>query len=269
MEQQRISILGAGWLGASLATYLKDKGYTVQLSTASEERQQALQQEHPSVYQLKIQAEEVTGDWAAFSQAEVLIINITPDRSQPEKEQFAALIPLIEASPIQKVLFISSTSVYPNLNRVVTAAEGVEDQGHILYKSEQALQQIEGVATTVLRLAGLIGGERHPGNFFRHSGRVKQGDTPVNLIHRVDCLQCIHQIIAQDYWGQVLNACADSHPLKMDFYPTAAASIGAAIPLVEQNGPVAYKIISNQKMKEELGIQLQEPDLMALLEQWY
>lgn len=269
MQQQKISILGAGWLGASLATYLKEKGYEVQLSTASRERQQALQQEHSPVYQVKVQAEAVTGDWEAFSQADVLIINIPPDRSQPEKEQLAALLPLIEASPIQKVLFVSSTSVYPNLNRVVTEAEGVENQSHILYKSEQALQQMEGVETTVLRLAGLIGGERHPGNFFRRSGMVKQGDAPVNLIHKVDCLQCIHQIIAQEYWGKVVNACADSHPLKMDFYPTAAASIGVAVPVVAQNGPVAYKIISNQKMKKELGIQLQEPDLMALLEHWH
>lgn len=261
--------MGAGWLGASLSSYLEQKGYVTQLSTASVERYEQLKQNHSRVVQLQVQSEEVTGDWATFSQADVLIINIPPDRSEPSREQFASLLPLIAAAPIQQVLFVSSTSVYPNLNRVVTEEEGVEQKDHILYKSEQALQQAQGFEVTILRFAGLIGGERHPGRFFQRSGIIKQSEAPINLIHRVDCLQCIHQILAQNYWGEVVNACADSHPLKMEFYPKAAQALGLQPAVAETSSPLAYKIISNQKIKQELGITFKEGDLMTLLDHWH
>ncbi len=259
----RISILGGGWLGAPLAQYLEARGYTTRLSTASQERYEQLQQTHKQVYQINVEHDRVQGDWAAFAQAEVLVINIPPDRSNPDKGQFDALITQILASPIKRVLLVSSTSVYPNVNRVVLENEA--DTTSRLYRNEQAFRQLEEFDTTVLRLAGLIGGERHPGRFFRHSGRIKQSDAPVNLIHR----ECLHQIIAQNYWGEVVNACADTHPLKMDFYPTAAAAIGMPVPVLEQQGKISYKLVSNQKMKSDLGIVLKEPDLMALLGHWH
>ncbi|MFK7799485.1 MAG: SDR family NAD(P)-dependent oxidoreductase [Aureispira sp.] len=269
MTPKRVSILGAGWLGAALSSYLEEKGYITQLSTASIERYEQLKQRHARVVQLQVQSEKVTGDWATFSQADVLIINITPDRSQPNSEQLASLLPLIAAAPIQHVLYISSTSVYPNLNRVVTEDEGLEQKEHILYKSEQVLQQAQGFETTILRLAGLIGGDRHPGRFFQRSGIIKQSQAPVNLIHRVDCLQCIHQILAQEYWGKVVNACADSHPLKIEFYPKAAQLLGLQPAVARSTAPLAYKIISNQKIKQDLGITFQEPNLMTLLDHWH
>lgn len=268
MSSKQVSILGAGWLGAPLATYLTEKGYTIQLSTASKERYERLKATHSNVFQLTVQAEKVTGDWAAFSQAAILIINIPPNRSS-EAEQFAALIPLIAAAPIQHVLFVSSTGVYPDLNRVVTEEEGIERENHVVYKSEQAFQAMEEVSTTVLRLAGLVGGERHPGRFFQRSGMIKNADAPINLVHRVDVLQCIHQVLEKGYWGKVANVCADTHPLKMDFYPTAAAVLDMPAPVIQQQGQVAYKIVSNQKIKGELGITFLEPDLMALLQHWH
>lgn len=270
MLKKSVSILGAGWLGDSLATYLAENGYAIHLSTASAKRYEKLKMRYlDKVFRIEIEAQKVIGDWERFLDAEVLVVNIPPDYSNPTQEQFAALLPLIANSSIQQVVFVSSTSVYPNLNRVVTEDEGVENKEHLLYKSERAFQQTEGFTTTVLRFAGLIGGKRHPGRFFQRSGIIKQGNTPVNLLHRVDCLECIHQIITKDYWGKVVNACADEHPLKKDFYPKAAVSIGLPAPMVEESSPVAYKIISNKKIKEEVGILFKEADLMTLLEHWY
>ncbi len=241
----RISILGGGWLGAPLATYLEQKGYATQVSTASQERYETLKEKHPRVFQMEVQEARVVGNWQAFSQAEVLVVNIPPNRS--ESEQFSALLPLIAAAPIKQVLFVSSISVYISENKEVREGDGAVDTEHLLYKSEQAFQQTAGFATTVLRLAGLIGGDRHPGRFFQRSGLIKQADTPVNLVHRLDCLEAIYQVIAQNYWGKVVHLCADTHPLKMDFYPTAAASLGLPSPLVEQKGPLPTKLSTTNK----------------------
>jgi len=95
---------------------------------------------------------------------------------------------------------------------------------------------------------------------------IKNGNAPVNLIHRVDCIKIIEQIIEQNVWGHTFNACSDTHPLKNDFYTIAAKSIGLDAPKVDLVGESEFKIVDNQKIKEQLQLQLNYPDVLALLE---
>lgn len=265
MQNQTISILGGGWLGKPLADFLESKGYLIKISTASKENYDRLKKIGKNAFQLMIQSDAVEGDATTFLEADILIINITPNRAELDKEQLASLIPLIATSTIQNVLFISSTSVYPNLNRIVFEEEAIET--HHLYQSEQALLKHPGFETTVVRMAGLVGGERHPGQFFRKSGRIKNAQAPINLIHRVDCLEIIYQIIRQNCWGEIFNACSDNHPSKEHFYPIAAKAIGMDIPVCCQlTDSVSFKIVSSKKIKEQLGIVLQYPDLLQLVQ---
>lgn len=267
MQNRTISILGGGWLGAPLAESLEKKGYKIKVSTASEETLANLRERGQDAYQVKIRSEKVEGRAVQdFLEADILIINITPNRDELNEEQFASLLPLIEASPIQKVLFISSTSVYPNVNRMVMEDEGIELKTHHLYTSEQFLSHNTHFKTTVVRMAGLIGGKRHPGRFFRRTGLIKNGNAPINLIHRVDCIKIIEQIIEQDVWGITFNGCSDTHPLKKDFYPIAAKAIGLEAPKVDLNTDSAFKIVDNQKVKRILHLELTYPDIAELLE---
>jgi nucleoside-diphosphate-sugar epimerase len=266
MKDRRISILGGGWLGAPLAESLEKKGYTVKISTASEENHKRLIEMGKNAFQVSVRSASVEGDAVqTFLEADILIINITPNRAELDQEQFASLLPLIEASAIQKVLFVSSTSVYPNVNRMVSEDEGIEIETHHLYRSEQFLTDNRHFETTVVRMAGLIGGERHPGRFFRRTGLVKNGNAPVNLIHQVDCIQIIMKIIEQNAWGTTFNACSDMHPLKKDFYPVAAQSIGLDAPKIDLSTDSLFKIVDNRKMKRDLQLELVYPDLLELI----
>jgi len=167
MQDKIISILGGGWLGGLLAEALERSGYTIKISTASEENHQRLIEAGKNAFQVNVRSESISGNAVqTFLAADILIINITPNREELDQEQFASLLPLIEASTIQKVLFVSSTSVYPNVNRRVSEAEGIEIKTHHLYRSERFLSDNASFETTVVRMAGLIGGERHPGHFF-------------------------------------------------------------------------------------------------------
>lgn len=267
MQDKTISILGGGWLGAPLAESLKDKGYTIKISTASEENYNRLIEAGKDAFQISVRSTKVEGAAVdRFLESDILIINITPNRDELDQEQFASLLPMIEASPIQKVLFVSSTSVYPNLNRRVSEEEGVEIKSHHLYCSEQFLSRSPYFETSVVRMAGLIGGKRHPGRFFQRTGRIKGADAPVNLIHRVDCIHIITQIIKQDAWGTVFNACSDTHPLKKIFYPIAAKSIGLEAAKIELGTDNNFKIVDNQKVKKQLQLELKYPNLLELLE---
>lgn len=266
MQNKIISILGGGWLGKPLAETLEKSGYSIKIATASEENHQRLTAAGKNAFQVNVRSESVSGSAVeSFLEAAILILNITPNRDELEQEQFASLLPLIEASTIRKVLFVSATSVYPNVNRRVFEEEGIELKTHHLYRSERFLSENTSFETTVLRLAGLIGGERHPGRFFRKSGWIKNGNAPVNLIHRVDCIKIIQQIIEQNVWGETFNACSDTHPLKNDFYPLAAKSIGLDPPKVDLTGESKFKIVDNQKIKKQLQLQLDYPDVLDLL----
>jgi len=255
-NQQIIGILGSGWLGLPLTEHLVKQGYSVNLSTRNSAKFPALQQvgANPYLFDTELISDEMIG----FLQVDLLIINITSKNQMA----FQNLIELIAQSSIKQVLFISSTSVYQNNNVLVTEAEGAESTESALYQIEQRFQQCSHFDTTVLRLSGLIGYQRHPGRFFAKGKIVPNPNAPVNLIHRDDCIGMIVAIIKQAAWGEVFNGCADSHPTKRDFYRYARQLLNQAPPIFADSTQSQYKIVSNDKIKTQLGYQFIYPDLM-------
>ena len=170
----------------------------------------------------------------------------------------------IEASPIQAVLFVSSTSVYADKGKLVSEEAGDESPHHPLVIIENLFRQSGQFRTSIVRFAGLIGGSRHPGRFFRGGKMVKNANAGVNLIHRDDCINILDRIVANDLWGETFNACADTHPSKREFYSQAAKMAGAPLPEFEDSAAGSFKIIDNRKLKQVLGYEFLHPDLMAI-----
>lgn len=258
MAQTTISLLGSGWLGLPLAQHFKQLGFNVNASTRTESRMAELAIRGIQPFQVDL--ERLTNDIQRFLAAEILIINITSKNI----DGFADLISHIEQSPIQKVLFVSSTSVYQNLNRIVDEDEDAEDPASLLFQIENLFRQNPHFQTTILRFSGLIGGNRHPGRFFRSGKVVQQADAPVNLIHLDDCIKLMSEIIQQDCWGQVLNGCADTHPSKREFYSHARQLLGLEPPEFASNNTPDFKVISNNKIKRLLNYQFIHSDLMQI-----
>ena len=109
-----ISILGCGWLGLPLAKILVKKGYSIKGSTTSEVKIEKLKSIGVQPFIINLGNRDFEFD--NFLSSEVLIIAI-PSKNVAD---FKNLISHIEISKIKKVLFISSTSVYPNSNSIVT-----------------------------------------------------------------------------------------------------------------------------------------------------
>ena len=112
-----ISILGTGWLGLPLSEFFIKKKYNVKGSTTSEDKISLLQKKKIRGYLIKAEEKGPKGNIKGFlSESETLIINIPPGlRSNPNSNfvsKIKNLIPYIANSGIQKVLFISSTSVF-------------------------------------------------------------------------------------------------------------------------------------------------------------
>ena len=239
--------MGSGWLGLPLVKNLVSIGYSVKASTTSKSRVSQLSALKAEPFIVDI--ENISSNIHSFLKSKILIINI------PSKNMngFKTLLHDIEKSEIEKILFVSSTSVYGEENKTIYESNGSELTSHPLFKIENMFRDSKVVTATIVRFGGLIGNKRHPGRFFVSGKKVKNPDSFVNLIHRDDCIAIIRQIIEKEVWGEVFNCCADTHQTKREYYSKAAESIGVKIPEFENTDLTSFKIISNKKIKHQLN----------------
>lgn len=272
-QTNTISILGCGWLGLPLAIHLVKEGYAVKGSVTSEDKMEELAHQQIQPYQVMItEAGIESNDIAGFLESEILIINFPPSRREDvvlyHQAQMAHLVKAIEKSPVQKVLFISSTSVYPDVNGEVFEHETAtpsKGSGKALLAVEKMLRTNIRFMTTVVRFAGLIGYDRMPGRFLAGKKNVENGDAPINVIHQDDCIGILTGIIRQQAWGDVFNACTDEHPTRREYYTQAAAIAGLELPTFAATADPHFKIINADKIKQRLNYSFKYPDPVQLL----
>jgi nucleoside-diphosphate-sugar epimerase len=199
-------------------------------------------------------------EFDSFLYTDILVIAIT----SKDIDGFENLISKIQNSVVQKVIFISSTSVYGSLNKVMTEEDAVLKNP--LTKIENLFRENTFFETTIIRFSGLFGGDRHPANWFANDRKIPQPKGFVNMIHREDCIEIIHEIIDQNCWNSTFNACANHHPTRRDFYTNAKLSKGFKVPEFEESEEYKWKIISSDKVQKVLGYEFIHDNLLSLKE---
>ncbi len=252
-NQIKYSILGCGWLGFPLAKSFISEGFLVKGSTRSQEKFPLFKEAGILPYQIDIDAAMYFSD---FFDADVLLIMIT----SKSYEAYEGLVRKIEQAAIKRVLFVSSTSVYPRNNKTYTEEDETVD--NLLAKVELLFTKNKNFKTTIIRFAGLYGGTRHPGNWFK-GRKIPQPKGFVNMIHRQDCINIIKMIIKKDVFGEVFNACADHHPTREEYYKAARQSINKPAPEFEESATLVYKKISPAKLITRLNYQFIHPNLLV------
>ncbi|NIG54581.1 SDR family NAD(P)-dependent oxidoreductase [Chitinophaga sp. Cy-1792] len=253
-----ISILGCGWVGKPLAVHLASIGYRVKGSRTTAEGVAELHTLGIEGYTVRLKEDAIEGDNAPFWDADVIIIDVPP-RMQRGDHAFVAemetLAVALEQTRIRHVIFVSSTSVYPNINDKVYEDCNIppdKPNGVALLKAEKVLLNKPGFNTVVLRFGGLAGFDRLP-NTQKKVNDPRAQDTPLNLIHRADCIGVIERVLEKDIWGEVFNACASGHPLRFSYHVQAAAHFDLQRPRRKEPEDDSYKIVTNTKVKDLLG----------------
>lgn len=264
---ETISVLGCGWLGLPLADYLIRNGYELQGSTRTPGELGVIESRGIKPFYLVLDPDLRGENIEDFFKCDVLVIDFPPERREDIVEyhqaQISSLIARIKLSGIKKVLFVSSTSVYPDLDRDVFEDEQAlpeKPSGAALLAVEKKLRDCTEFETTVIRFGGLIGYDRMPGRFLAGERGIAGGGAPVNLIHRDDCIRIIHRIIELDIWGETLNACADEHPVRKEYYIAQAEKLGLEPPLFNEGGRTGYKVVRSDKLKRLLQYEFKYPD---------
>jgi nucleoside-diphosphate-sugar epimerase len=250
----KISLIGYGWLGLPLAQSLQAAGHEVAGSTTSESKLEMLNKLGLPAVLLDLANELPAALPAIFENTDIVILNFPP-KYKGDFTQYADQC--LKAAGLfadtAKFILISSTTVYPNEVSVAREAEydrfQFTETDPIAFAEEQ-LHQLLGKRLTIVRMAGLIGGERHIANFFAGKTDIPHGDTPVNLIHRKDCIRIIERILEKECWGETFNACASEHPAKGIYYTFACEQLGLEKPHFLSG--ILGKTIDNSHSKKTL-----------------
>jgi nucleoside-diphosphate-sugar epimerase len=251
---KNISILGSGWLGFDLAKELK-KDYSIKLCTRTRDKYEILKKDFDS-YILDI--ENLQNYDKAFFDSDLLIINIPCKNIDAYKN----LVNILDLSPLSKVIFISSTAVYKNTNEMIN-----EDDNNVLEDNtwihiEKLFTQNKNFEANILRFAGLIGYDRNIVKHFQNK-EVKNSNSPVNMIHKDDCINIIKNVIVSNLSTDIFNCCSSSHPTKKEFYTYSAKNSGYDIPKFDEN-KVEYKIIDNSKLIKKLAYKYIHDNLLEI-----
>ena len=258
MHNKSISILGCGWYGFAVAKRLVSDGYNVKGSTTTEAKLAVLEQEGIEPFLLDFDSEENQSE-SPFFESDILIISLPPKRHSGEHneypEKIRRIVEAAQSGKVQKILMISSTSVYGEVNRETEGGEiPVPDteSGLAILAAEQIVQSTQNIRSTILRFGGLIGPGRNLAKFFAGKRDIANGLAPVNLIHLEDCIKLTQHIIAADAFGYVFNACSPDHPTRMDMYTMASEISGLEKPHFIQE-LITWKLIDGNEVSKKLN----------------
>jgi nucleoside-diphosphate-sugar epimerase len=244
-----ISILGAGWLGFSLAEKLLQLDYQVNASTTHVEKFSAFERAglNPFLIQLNNVEEIDLIFWT-----ETLILSFPPGKSGDYSSYALKIEHILKQLPelCKRVIMISSTSVYPKKSghwseNQMFEAETPEAQS-ILNAEEAVLSSNK--QAIILRLSGLVGYERNPARF--GTSRLPANE-PVNMIHRDDAIGVIIRLLEMENIKGIFNVCSPVHPSRQAFYTAGAATLGVESPILQTSIDALTRTIDSEKLVSE------------------
>lgn len=177
-------------------------------------------------------------------------------------EKIANLISGLKRLKVSRMIFTSSTSVYPSDNREVDETEvALPDtvSGRILLEAEKRIMEDRGTDGIIVRFAGLCGPGREPGRLLAGKAHLRGSNNPVNLIHQQDAVDLLVTLINHRPWGQIFNGCAPGHPIKSHLYLNAAKAM-RLVPPEFTPASIPFKKVNGDKICRQLGFAYRYPD---------
>ncbi|OAT26983.1 nucleoside-diphosphate-sugar epimerase [Buttiauxella ferragutiae ATCC 51602] len=271
---KKVAIVGLGWLGMPLAMSLSARGWQVTGSKTTLDGVEAARMSGIDSYQLQLTPELIceSDDLDALLDVDALVITL-PARRTGEGDDFylQAVQEIIDsalAHDIPRIIFTSSTSVYGEREGTVketSPLEPVTASGRVLKELETWLHDLPGTSVDILRLAGLVGPERHPGRFLAGKTDVANGAHGVNLVHLEDVISAITLLLQAPKGGHIYNLCAPDHPTRAEFYSLMARQMNLDAPQFRtevQNG--RGKLVDGNRICNELGFEYQYPNPLVM-----
>lgn len=268
-------------MGLAAGRVLAQQGYTVCGSTTRPSQRSVLADAgiEPFVTTFGPDPEPAVPD---LFDSDVLICTLPPGRSNadeaPYLDQVAVLMAQAQAHGIERVIYTSSTGVYPPTKVPVTeeaidpraphgAAAPRRSTAEAVRSAEQIIVTAYPERAVILRLGGLFGPDRHPGRFIAGRTDVKRPEGPVNIVHQQDVVGAIQAVVEQEDVQGVFNVVAPKHPTRRAFYEAAARDYGGDPPTFAGDSNTEGKRVVSTKLMDTLGYVFTYPDPTAAFRQ--
>ena len=266
--RDRIGVLGCGWLGLGLAQSYVADGFVVHGSRQSKKDADSLQEQGIHGFAVQINENYVSGNLSEFLHGvSRLFLTFPPGIRKNPKRNFVAviqqLLPHIHKSKVKEIVFTSSTGVYGPQQGLVTpntVPQPQTESGRQLLEVESILRSQDSFSTQIVRLGGLLGGDRHPVKQLAKLSVVDNPQAPVNLIHKADAIGLLSYLADQAPWQSIYNGVAPWHPTKQDFYEQAAKEMQLPLPKFTEEPGNANKVVTDPQV-QSLGYAFLEPKL--------
>ncbi len=237
-----IGIIGCGWLGEPLAFEFLSLGFKVMGTVTSTEKCIQLRNSGIETYVFMDELELPK----KLCQANIIVCTIPPSKTKDYKKLMCRILEQIP--PSTPFIFTSSIGIYLP-GKLITESSEIIKEGP-LYDAENCIQHLSD-NYCILRLAGLIGGDRHPVHYLQGKTLQNYAD-PVNLVHRNDVINAILEMSLHFPSKRIFNLCYPSHPEKFDYYHKKALELGLDPPIKGQNNMGTYKCVSGDLIAEKL-----------------
>jgi nucleoside-diphosphate-sugar epimerase len=245
-KKLKITVVGCGWLGLPLCESLIAAGHEVTATTTTPEKKETLSKI------IDIRLFDVTKDIPDQNLlAADLIIYTIPPLGLGEIERFFHVV-----DRNQKIIFISSTSVYGKSAGVVdetSEKNSFTKNGKYLSFSENYLRALF-PNLTIIRPGGLYDESRHPVYSLQGKMGLTTGSELLHLVHRDDVIEAIKQIIENQLWSEDFNLVNDLRVPKKDYYSEVAQKLGLTPPQYISSQDVNPTNINNGKSKNRLAL---------------
>ncbi|MDC3189589.1 NADP-binding protein [Pseudoalteromonas elyakovii] len=222
VSDNKIVVLGAGWLGQALCLKAKELAWQVQGTHRSSEH------EHDFQRQFAFVGDELKHDVSLKNAWWVCAI---PPRSRSSESNYLATLQagleLAKQLNCKGFILCSSTGVYPTDNGHYDESTTINCQSarqQLLFDAEQLVLNAGG---KVLRLAGLVGPGRDPGKFVAGKELSSSSQQVVNMVQQQDVIAAIFSVI--ENWSSassIYNVVNPAHPTKADYYQQKCAEQG-------------------------------------------
>lgn len=287
LTDKRLVIFGCGYVGSALAEAAMAAGARVEALTRNEKKAAALR---AAGVARVVEADLASSEWhGQIEGGPDFVVNTVssggPDGYQRSYvEGMRSILDWAAAarSPVGKLVYTSSTSVYPQGGGVLVnetaEAPGATPNGAIIRESELLLQNASpSVAARwfVLRLAGIYGPGRHHLLDQLREGMLTLnglGSHRLNLVHRDDIVSAILACLQAPpvVESAVFNVADDAPALRGEVVQWLAEQLKCPPPKFDGSttsrrggAPMPDRIISSRKIQDELGWRPKYTDYQA------
>lgn len=237
------SILGCGWLGFELAKSFKND-FFVKVSSRDIEKMDLYKDEGLSPFLLNENNFEFLDD---LLDTNYLFINFPPSKFDDYISFLEKIFSNKNISKIEKIIFISSTSIYPNIEGIFDEKSTLDIlNSSLVYKAEKVFKNKVDV---IFRVSGLVGGNRYFGK--RSAGKIVEfPNTPINFVHRNDVIDATKFVLDKNLNG-TYNISSKEHPTKKDIYTYNSKKFGFEMPIFKNDDTFINRIIDGSKIEKE------------------